>query len=229
MKYFALVSLFFVLNNVYSQVKFCNSFDCDKAAKFLNTYNDIFRKAEEKYGISKNELFSIISPEFVVYNEKRDLIETRAAEFLYAKFGSVYGDFSIGFFQMKPKFVEKIIKEILQDTTYFSDFLFIAEFPDESNKNSIIINRIKDIYWSVDFLSAFYKVAMKKYPEINKLPEKDRIRYLASAYNLGIPDNFSLVKEWIYVEKFPNDFISRSKFSYANSAWEIFVKLDNNE
>jgi len=54
------------------------------------------------------KMIAIVFPEMLRYNENLEEIETQLLKSLYVRFGNRYADFSIGYFQMKPSFAEKI-------------------------------------------------------------------------------------------------------------------------
>ena len=55
---------------------------------------------------------SIIFPEFIRYSMFKDFLETEALKIGYVQFGAEAVDFSIGYCQMKPSFIEKLEYEI---------------------------------------------------------------------------------------------------------------------
>ena len=52
-------------------------------------------------------IYSIVAPEITQYSFIRNTLESYTLNVLYVQYGRAYADYSIGFFQMKPSFIEE--------------------------------------------------------------------------------------------------------------------------
>ena len=79
-----------------------------KALTFIEENNLWIKSALRKYDISYSEAVAVVFPELVRYSALRDKMETAMLKTLYKNLGDDYADFSIGVFQVKPSFAEKM-------------------------------------------------------------------------------------------------------------------------
>jgi hypothetical protein len=79
-----------------------------KAERFLNENREWINISLRKYDIPYKEAVSVVFPELVRYSALQDKIEITLLKALYVNLGEEYANFSIGPFQMKPSFAEKI-------------------------------------------------------------------------------------------------------------------------
>ncbi len=187
--------------------------DWQKAISFLEENDSWIRPALIKHKIPYNEAIAIIFPELVRYSALRDKMETSVLKALYCSLGDEYADFSIGVFQIKPSFAERIISEAgfkgkapacikrKEQGTY----LF----------RKAIVDQLEDPKSELNYLIAFYKICRKRFPG---MPEDEamRIRFLATAYNTGF---WKTEDEIIAMQsrKFFNTKIFRTEnYSYAD-------------
>lgn len=101
--------LFFITLSVLSQKFPCNNFKQESIDK-INYLSKKMIDFENPYYLSKKELFSIVSPEYITFSETKNNIEL-----IIVKSNLVFNnrkiDLSFGPFQMKMSFIKKLIKE----------------------------------------------------------------------------------------------------------------------
>lgn len=180
---------------------------------FFEKYPDAIETAEKTYEKLEllqslpNEkgriLFSIVAPEVAMYKKFMDVFETKTAELFYTNWGSDYANFSLGIFQMKPAFAEKIESE------------YINKFPKGRFKDSLKyidtglveirskrIERLKSSVFQQIYLICFYDLLEIKYKnQITSL--EDKISFYAAAYNYGIDAPENEIKKWQSKISFP--------------------------
>ena len=114
--------------------------ECKKAFDFYKQHKSKFETAAEKIGLPPQMIFAIVAPEITQYSYLKNKIETYSLKVLYVQYGLAYSDFSVGFFQIKPSFVELLEKFATEDICFQKDFITI------NGKNKIIIYKGDNIY-----------------------------------------------------------------------------------
>lgn len=161
--------------------------DYDYALKILNDHQ-WWADTLERNGLDPEFTLSIIFPELIRYSSISDYIEIKALEVLYVQYGKDYSDFSIGLFQMKPSFAEKIESDILL-------FNLEDKFPRLSSLRPATIDsiqtrkerifRLKDEYFQLLYLEAFIRIMDHIYPDVANGPLEDKLIFYPTAYNTG--------------------------------------------
>jgi hypothetical protein len=96
--------------------------DIENAVVTLQQHNALIQKMAKKYNQNNMPVLSIVFPEIIRYNAFKDFLETKTLEWLYVEYGKDKADFSIGLFQMKPSFVEKLEKYLQATPSVFYSF-----------------------------------------------------------------------------------------------------------
>lgn len=183
------------------------------------TFTEILGKnlKEEDVLVAK----SIVAPEISQYSPIEDKIQVRTLYLLYVKYGTA--NFSIGMLQMKPSFAEQVEKLILSDSTLRKKYRnLIINTCDIAHNRRIRIERLSQLSWQLEYLSAFMQIASNrlngKVLSINK-----RIQYIATMYNSGLLLDFQSIENALRAKQFPH--WSVSKFNYAECVLEFYHKL----
>ena len=181
----------------------------------------------QKDGIDARFALSVIFPELIRYSAISDYIEVKALEVLYVQYGRDYADFSIGLFQMKPSFAEKIEADILNShlTNQFPRLSALktdtTEAPAARNAR---IARLKEGSGQLLYLEAFIRIMEQLYPDIAKLPVKEKLIFYATAYNAGYWRGEKVIKResdkaYFHCEMFE----PAKKYTYAGIALEYYL------
>lgn len=164
-------------------------------------------------------VMSIVFPELIRYSMWRDMIETSANELLYVNQGLPAGQFSIGRFQIKPSFVEKLENSIKNDPLFSKDLKYIYTYNSNNSREmrSERLNRLKDIDWQLKYVTSFCKVVESRF-KIQQLSTTEKIAFLSSAFNHSFHcDSLEIVK-WKKIKTFPYGIKYDNPFSYSDVA-----------
>lgn len=186
-------------------------------------------QAYKDYGEHPAEVMAMVAPEMVRYNLFRDFFETKAIELVYVSLGSREADFSIGQFQMKPSFIEKLEHILREFPMAFPQFQFICDYPlvDERGVRKERINRLKSQYWQIQYAFAFYAVCQACFYEKNCGPADERVALFAAAYNMGIGAKISDLQNWIDQKAFPYGLKYKgTQWSYSHLSVDFFHQLN---
>lgn len=195
--------------------------DYQKATEIVSKNKSVWEKALH----SPDMMLAVVFPEIIRYSHFRNLIETSALELAYVEWGAGQADFSIGYFQMKPSFAEKVEKAIL-DSFPHSEWATMFSYP-SSNEKKIReerLKRLKDSNWQLHYLNAFDAIMKLKYP--NDTIDSERVILLASAYNRGFEKPLNDMMYWGKLKIFPfGTSYPGKQFGYADIALEFFQEL----
>ena len=107
-----LLQIVFILLSL--QTDYTDIFDSDYtwAVKFIKRNRKLFIEKSSEYRADTAVITSVIFPEVLRYSIFKNYFETKGLELIYTKYGKKYADFSVGYFQMKPSFVESLEKHV---------------------------------------------------------------------------------------------------------------------
>ena len=152
-----------------------------EAEEYLDN-NKWIKDSIAKCGVDPHLAISVVFPELIRYSAVKDLVETRGLEVLYTQYGSEYADFSIGRFQMKPSFANRLENDwnLLLNNLPLNCNIKPFELSDNPEARIQRLMRLKDEKWQVKYLAMFLKIINLKH----KI-DLNNISFLASAYNSG--------------------------------------------
>ncbi len=198
---------------------------------FQEDYEEAIRFYQKKYNRLQNIIvqedaneelvLSIGFPELIRYSMWRDMLETRMNELFYIRKGKPASNFSIGRFQLKPSFIEKLEKAIRNDTVLSEEYKHIFQFHTNSIKQERKkrIERLKSYKWQIRYLAVFTKVVESRFSinDTNKTMA-ERITFFSSALNHDFLCDSTEIIQWSNKKNFPYGMKHSNPFSYADVA-----------
>lgn len=201
--------------------------------EFADTYCSTIEKQADmigkKYKLSAAEILPVVYPECSRFSNVSNVFETNILAYYYMQDGREGADFSVGYFQMKPSFLEDLEDIISKDSSmsmYKQKFSYkvntLSEIRDER------LNRLFSQSWQIEYLCAYTLIMKQKYArEKTDLPE---IKFLASGYNYGFTKSSEEIITWSKKKAFPNGIKSdKSNFSYSDLAYSYKLKKYGHE
>jgi hypothetical protein len=131
---------------------------------------------------------AVVFPEIVRFNALEDDIQVRGLKVLYVQYGRAYANFSVGRFQMKPSFAEKLEADwgqLFSDSERRAVGLPVFERGDTPDVRGQRVRRLDDMTWQVRYLRLFMLVMGKRYPTAAAGGIDEQLRFYATAYNAG--------------------------------------------
>ncbi len=204
----------------YSEI-FSN--DYQRAIQFLRV--EKIDSIIKTHGLNSQEIISIAFPELIRYNSIQDKIETFALETLYVQYGKEYANFSVGEFQIKPSFAERIEIDFLKkrgEKELLTHFQIKGSDTIQNQENrSKRLKRIKSLKGMVNYSCLFWKMMNVKYPTCKS--EKEKIKFFATAYNCGYWKSKKEIDSYLLKKFFHTGLsVTSSKYNYADIAWYYF-------
>lgn len=202
-----------------------HSSECDKVRDFFDSHNFIETTLNDKIGRRGcHNAIAIVAPEVCWYSFISDKAETYTLKVLYAQTGN--GDFSIGYFQMKPSFaeqIENIIKSNNELKQKYSE-LFIIEDTQQAIRAERV-NRLSSLKYQTLYLAAFYEIAESKISKwsSNKEGHPQFLKNMATIYNGGL--NISESKALLLQAKKQFPSMATDKYNYSDLVIEFYQYL----
>lgn len=195
-----------------------------KATLALNNFHSLFNKYFE---MADDQLLAsaIIFPELLRYSKLRDIIETEALKTLYVQYGTQYANFSIGPFQMKPSFAEKLEKECLE--FQLGHYLATDTLPTcEARQNRV--KRLSSNEGQVMYLQAFIITMNQKFEKYSFHSPTEKVELYATAYQMGYWANTDTIKKFKNEKYYHTDFWpTKTTKYYSYSAISSFYYTKN--
>ncbi|HLN54179.1 MAG TPA: hypothetical protein VK212_10760 [Lentimicrobium sp.] len=143
-----------------------------------------------KSGISPELAYSVVFPGLTRYSALKDIMETSAMRTLYVQSGRRYSKYEIGRFQMKPSFAELVERNAIKYK--LTDFVF--KTANNAKARSERAKRIDKPSWQVQYLILYIKIMDKRFSHIKWKTPTDKIRFYATAFNIGFNRNERAIK-----------------------------------
>jgi hypothetical protein len=177
------------------------------------------------HSIDQKLIIPVIFPERIRYSMIKDFLETAAVELIYIDLGTDYVDFSIGDFQIKPSFAEKVEQYLTKTSNLRHKYKLIVDYGNKQNsqQRKERVRRLKLLNYQLIYISAFYDIVNQKFNLGNK-PDTEKIKFLASAYNHGFDSNASEIEKYVDDEYFPYGTKYKGKqYAYAEVAVDFYL------
>ena len=131
---------------------------------------------------------AVVFPEIVRFSAIEDDIQVRGLKVLYVQYGRAYANFSVGRFQMKPSFAERLeadCGQLFTDSERRAIGISAFDRGDTSGLRGERVRRLDNMAWQVRYLRLFMLVMGKRYSALGASGIEDRLRFYATAYNAG--------------------------------------------
>jgi hypothetical protein len=166
---------------------------------------------------------AIVFPEIIRFKALEDKIQVRALKVLYVQYGRKYGDFSVGYFQMKPTFAEQIERDY--NRLFSAEEKTAAEIaPFETGDSSRIrrkerVVRLDDLHWQARYLRLFMMVMEKLYEDQAFDDDLEKLRFYATAYTTGYAQGENTIRRMMLRKHFHVQLLfPKTYYSYADIA-----------
>ncbi|MCX6566634.1 MAG: hypothetical protein NTW38_09495 [Candidatus Aminicenantes bacterium] len=171
---------------------------------------------------------AVVFPEVIRFNALEDAIQVRGLKVLYIQYGRAYMNFSVGRFQMKPSFVERL--EFDYQRLFSADEKAAVGIPafergDTSELRGKRVLRLDDLIWQVRYLRLFMLVMEKRYGQVVFAGVEDRLRFYATAFNAGYVSGETALRRMMNERRFHTALLfPRTTYNYADVALFFFRK-----
>jgi hypothetical protein len=148
---------------------------------------------------------AIVAPEIIRYNRFRDFFETESLRLIYVEHGAEVVDFSIGPFQMKPSFVEKLENKLKADSFLYLQFTEICAYPtsDPALIRKERVSRLESLEWQLKYLKCAITYLDGRFKEKSWASVTEKLRYYSTCYNHDLDATEEEIHAWGQVKIFP--------------------------
>jgi hypothetical protein len=219
------ISIFLLLLTGYKYASSAQSLDYQeifgqdwkKAEIFVSENEQWMRPALDKYNTPYKMSIAVIFPELVRYSALRDVMEVTLLKALYVNLGKAYANFSVGYFQMKPSFAEKIREMAPSATGKRAKNLLKnkSEYKDSVTFRASILADLEDPRMQLNYLIAFFKICENRF-DMKGMDETERLKFLATAYNTGFYRSFQEIKIMEDKKYFNTKLFKTESYSYSD-------------
>ena len=171
---------------------------------------------------------AIVFPEILRWSKLKDVFEQAALKDRYIKEGTAGADFSIGLFQMKPSFAEKVEKAWMK-SPLCREYGLYFDLMDTQEARRRRIERLSDERWQCVYLAVFVRLLEEREPSLSAIPATDLVRLLATAYNRDFEASPDSLRKWSSDRTFHLEILPtrNTKYcSYADIALEWYEYIN---
>lgn len=199
--------------------------DFEFADNYCNTIEQQVGIIGEKYNLSPADVLPVVYPECSRFNALSNAFESNVLAYYYIRDGVQGADFSIGYFQMKPSFIEALEGEINTNALFSGVKEYFAyKTENVTEERNARLDRLQSQTWQIEYLCAFVALMQVRYDaEKITIP---KLRFIASAYNYGFNKPAKEIVSWSQVRAFPNGIRSGSQ-NYAYGELATNYKLQH--
>ncbi len=224
--------LFLAMFYFFSSTKFSEQVNLDFNFA-LSYFKKIDKQAtiiSKKYELKKSDILPVVFPECARFNNFSNLLEKSILDYYYVENGSESSDFSIGYFQMKPSFIEKLENSIENDSIFHVDLRqkFAYKSTAAKSQREERLKRLENENWQLEYLCAFVKLMKNRY--LQEDISSNELSFVAAAYNYGFFKKTDEILKWQEIKAFPNGIHNQAQnYAYSDLAVECKTKFFSHE
>lgn len=204
-----------------------------EASQYADSRKEAWNEIWTAFDLPADVAEAIVFPEMLRYSIWQDQLEMSAVKGTYVTMGSKGFDFSIGRFQMKPSFVERLEKRWMK-SAYPSQYEAYFDTDDNRMARRVRLSRIEDEMWQCVYVAMFVKLTYLDFQGLTDLPIEEQVRLVATAYNRGAIADVSgggsivTLRQWAsqrfyHTALLPTKDVQR--YVYADLAWQRFEQV----
>ncbi len=178
-----------------------------------------------------HEALAVVFPELIRWSAFQNFLETEVLEARYVSGGAAAADFSIGYFQMKPSFVESLELEIAAQPIFkgFDYQYCLIKDKNLTETRQIRLARLQQTEWQLRYAHVFWLVMERKFGHRKFDAPQARIRFFATAYNLGFLKSETDIVAYQGKSFFPyGSKYAGQQVAYADLSIEFYEKWAKN-
>lgn len=172
-------------------------------------WNEIFESLDADAQVCE----AIIFPELLRYSTLQNGIEEGANIALYIKYGVRVANFSVGYFQMKPSFLEEVEREWMKSPLRHTYKLYF-DVKETQMSRQRRVDRILNNNWQCVYLAIFVRLVMERIPELKEISSEELVLLLATAYNRDFDATLEQLYQMSEEHTFHTDIFPNKKTEY---------------
>jgi len=188
--------------------------DCAEADAYVKANQASWYSIWEDLEVNPQLAEAVIYPELIRYSYWQDEMEKTAVSSSYVTLGTQGPDFSVGHFQMKASWVEKLEKRWMQSPLARKLEIYFDTSDGRFARKARLARLSDDKFWQPVYLAIFLRMLYVDYPDLLDLPMSEQVRLCATAYNNGasLPGpskgNIDKLYRWSTLSSFHTDLVA---------------------
>lgn len=195
--------------------------EANDAISFINDNKTVVREALS--ALSKDEqliALSIVAPEISQFSSVLDFVELRTLYIMYLNTGQA--DFSVGYFQMKPSFIELLEKQIKRSKHLYSKYKDVIPTGSNRRKREFRLKKLSSLSGQLRYLAAFIDIVNQTTSSLHFTTSEEKLRHWATLYNSGLKLKEPDVLRFQKLNLFPK---FEKRFNYSSVSVEFYYEL----
>lgn len=209
----------------YSTISFFGCFpkEANNAISFIEENKTTIQQSLNALSSDEQLIaLSIVAPEISQFSSVLDFVELRTLYILYLNTGQ--SDFSVGYFQMKPSYIETLEKQIKHSKHLHYKYKDLIPTGSNRNRREYRLKQLSSLSGQLKYLEVFIEIVRRKTSSLHFNGTEDKIRYWATLYNSGLDLKQSDVSRLQELKLFPK---LLKKFNYSSVSVEFYNELKN--
>lgn len=188
--------------------------NCTEANEYANRNRSIWLSIWNDLKVDPKLAEAVIYPELIRYSYWQDEMEKAAVSSSYVTLGTQGPDFSVGHFQMKASWVEKLEKRWMQSPLHHTLEIYFDTRESRFARKARLTRLSDDAFWQPVYLALYLRMLYTDYPDLAALPVDEQVRLCATAYNNGAdlpgPDKGDIDRlyRWSSLSSFHTDLVA---------------------
>ncbi len=166
---------------------------------------------------------SIVAPEISQFSSFQNFLELRTLFVMYLNTGQ--SDFSVGYFQMKPSFIELMEKKVKSSSLLTKEYKDVIPKGSMRAKRKFRLERLGSLQGQLRYLKLFIDIVKINTSSINFNNFETKLKYWATLYNSGLdlqePDVLTRQGQKLFPRY-------EKKYNYSSIALEFYHELKKN-
>lgn len=198
--------------------------EASEAVSFINENKSSIQQSLKSLS-SEEQLMamSIVAPEISQFSSFQNFLELRTLFVMYLNTGQ--SDFSVGYFQMKPSFIELMEKKVKFSSILLKKYKDIIPKGSTRNKRKFRLERLGSLQGQLRYLELFIDIVKIITSSMNFTNSENKLKYWATLYNSGLDLKESDVVRLQSLNLFPR---YDKKYNYSSITTEFYHELKKN-
>lgn len=159
--------------------------DCTEADAYVKANQAAWYSIWKDLEVNPKLAEAVIYPELIRYSYWQDEMEKAAVSSSYVTLGTQGPDFSVGHFQMKISWVERLESRWMKSPLH-RELEIYFDLRDSRFARKARLDRLMDeSFWQPVYLALYLRLLYTDYPDLEALPIDEQVRLCATAYNNG--------------------------------------------
>ena len=177
--------------------------DYTAALSFYGTRKPECKALANQYGQDAEVMTAVVFPEWIRYAYFSDFFETEALSLVYTEYGASAADFSVGYCQMKPSFVEKIEAELEKNVGLKEKYKALLTTGEIVERRKQRLANLGSFLMQWTYLCCFMEITEAHFPFITAFSPEEKIRFCATVYNSGWGKSRETLEKQMTVASYP--------------------------